>query len=103
MSAKPSFGFGDLSDIQPTAAAAVEPVGSIDHAAERLGFPSREAVVRRRRRQSEAPTDQLNIRAAIADINRFVEWCERERLSYREGFAELVALLEDKDAAPDRP
>jgi hypothetical protein len=92
-SAKPSFGFGDLSDIQPTAAAA-EPVGNIDRVAERRGFTSREAVVRRRRRQSEEPTDQLNIRAAIADINRFVEWCERQRFSYREGFAELVARIE---------
>jgi hypothetical protein len=91
-SAKPSFGFGDLSDIQPTAAA--EPVGNIDRIAERRGFLSREAVVRRRRRQCEEPTDQLNIRAAIADINRFVEWCERQRFSYREGFAELVRRIE---------
>ena len=75
---------------------AVAPV-AIDRARERLGFASREAAVRRRRRPPlEEPTDQINIRAAIADINRFVEWCERERLSYRKGFGRLVARL-DRD------
>jgi len=28
-----------------------------------------------------ARTDQLNLRAAIPDITRFVEWCERRRYS----------------------
>ena len=60
-----------------------------------LGFKSREGAMRRRRRQvSEEPTDQLNLRAAIPDINRFVEWCERNRYSYREGFAELVKRID---------
>jgi hypothetical protein len=93
---KPSFGFEGLSDIQPTPmpAPARQPVEQeIDRAAERLGFTSREAAVRRRRRQPEDPTDQLNIRAAIPDINRFVDWCEQNRYSYREGFAELVKLI----------
>jgi hypothetical protein len=99
---KPSFGFGslsDLADIKPSAApppAARRPE-AIDRAGEKLGFASREATVRRRRRPPlEEPTDQINIRAAIADINRFVEWCEKERLSYREGFSKLVAQL-DRD------
>ena len=94
---KPSFGFEGLSDIQPTPA----PVGreptirQVDEAADRLGFKSREGTMRRRRRQvSEEPTDQLNLRAAIPDINRFVEWCERNRYSYREGFAELVKRID---------
>ena len=63
----------------------------VDCAAERLGFTSRQAPLRRRKRQPlEEPVDQLNLRAAISDINKFVEWCERNRYSYREGFAELV-------------
>jgi hypothetical protein len=96
-SAKPSFGFEGLSDIQPTPAASRESAaGEVDRAGERLGFTSREAPVRRRRRQpSEEPTDQINIRASIADINAFVEWCERNRYSYREGFAELIRSLKD--------
>src|SRR5688572_29726054 len=96
-STKPSFGFEGLAEIQPTPA----PVGrepvirEIDQAADRLGFRSREGAMRRKRRQtSDEPTDQLNLRAAIPDINRFVEWCERNRYSYREGFAELVKLID---------
>lgn len=90
-SSKPKFGF-NVSDIQPGPV----PARDIDKVAERLGFQSREAApVRRRRRQgSEEPTDQINLRAEIIDINRFVEWCERERLSYREGFSRLVKLID---------
>ena len=111
---KPSFGFGDLSDIGPgrvthdpkptasppqeAARAHAQPkpdLSDVDRAAERIGFTSREAVVRRRKRAPvEGPVDQLNVRAAISDINRFVEWCERRRYSYREGFAELVRKIE---------
>lgn len=65
-----------------------------DRAAERHGFASRETTIRRRKRQPiEEPVDQINLRAAIADINRFIEWCEDNRYSYREGFAKLVKLL----------
>jgi hypothetical protein len=95
-SVKPSFGFEGLSDIQPAAPAGQGPlVRDIDKVGERLGFQSREAAVRRRKRQtSDEPTDQLNLRAAIPDINRFVEWCEENRYSYREGFSKLVALID---------
>jgi len=93
---KPSFGFEGLADIQPASTPSREPIPhDIDRAGERLGFTSREATVRRKRRQpNEEPTDQLNLRASIPDINRFVEWCERNRYSYREGFAELVKLID---------
>jgi hypothetical protein len=92
---KPSFGFGKLSEIQPSAPEPAEPVArEIDRVAEKLGFPSREVPTRRKRRIAvDEPTDQLNLRAAIADINVFVEWCERERMSYREGFGRLVAKI----------
>ena len=95
MTAKPSFGFGSLSDFQPVRSEVPAPTPrAVDQAADRLGFASREAVVRRRRRPPvEGPTDQINIRAAVADINRFVEWCERNRYSYREGFTELLKLI----------
>jgi hypothetical protein len=94
---KPSFGFESLSDIQPTPAPSGQGTipRQIDQVADRLGFTSREGAVRRKRRPaSDEPTDQLNLRAAIPDINRFVEWCERNRYSYREGFAELVKLID---------
>ena len=95
MNTKPSFGFGKLSEIQPSAPEPTAPVArGIDRVAEKLGFPSREVPTRRKRRIAvDEPTDQLNLRAAIADINVFVEWCERERMSYREGFGRLVAKI----------
>lgn len=59
-----------------------------------LGFPTREATVRRRAKRMEGPTDQINIRANIEDINAFVAWCEKNRFkSQREGFHELVKLI----------
>jgi hypothetical protein len=93
---KPSFGFGKLAEIHPTASEATPPVTrEIDRVAEKLGFPSREVPTRRKRRIAvDEPTDQLNLRAAITDINQFVEWCEAERMSYREGFGRLVAKIE---------
>jgi hypothetical protein len=96
MNTKPSFGFGKLADIQPSGPEPAAPVArEIDRVAEKLGFPSREAQPTRRKRRIavDEPTDQLNLRAAIADINVFVEWCERERMSYREGFGRLVAKI----------
>ncbi|WP_336490643.1 hypothetical protein [Methylobacterium nigriterrae] len=95
MNSKPSFGFGKLAEIQPSAPPASSPVTrEVDQVAEKLGFQSREVPARRKRRIAvDEPTDQLNLRAAIADINRFVEWCEAERMSYREGFGRLVAKI----------
>ena len=97
--ARPSFGFAGLADIapdrDPPAAEPAPDLREVDRVAERAGFTSRQATVRRRKRQPvEEPTDQLNLRAAIADINAFVEWCERNRYSYREGFGELVKLID---------
>jgi hypothetical protein len=31
---------------------------------------------------------------AVSDLDCFVEWCERNRYSYREGFGELVKLID---------
>ncbi len=93
---RPSFGFGNLADIEPGPRQPEPAVAAraVDQAAERLGFTSREPPLRRRKRViADEPTDQINVRAAISDINRFVEWCERERFSYREGFAELVKRI----------
>ncbi|TXM94341.1 hypothetical protein FV232_23510 [Methylobacterium sp. WL30] len=95
MNTKPSFGFGKLAEIHPSASEPATPVTrEIDRVAEKLGFPSREVPTRRKRRIAvDEPTDQLNLRAAITDINQFVEWCETERMSYREGFGRLVAMI----------
>lgn len=86
---KPSFGF---TDIEPQRSAVQR---QVDQAGERHGFVSREAPQRRKRRMGGSePTDQFNLRAAIADINTFVSWCERERISCREGFSRLVQAID---------
>ena len=126
---KPSFGFGALDDIEPREAkvtpgerpaargrSSAEPqpapakqsavlskgatsTRAADDAAAKLGFASREPLLRRRKRQPiEEPVEQINLRAAVADINVFVEWCENNRYSYREGFAELVKHIDSKVA-----
>lgn len=96
MNTKPSFGFGKLAEIHPTASETTKPITrETDRVAEKLGFPSREVPTRRKRRIAlDEPTDQLNLRATITDINQFVEWCEVERMSYREGFGRLVAKID---------
>jgi hypothetical protein len=52
----------------------------------------REAAEGARGREREHH-DQITIRASVSDLDRFGEWCERKRSSYREGFAELVKLI----------
>ncbi len=86
-----------LDEIQPDRPEDIPPRQELPKAqAEVLGFPSREPVVRRKRQASSGPTDQLNLRASIEDINAFVSWCERNRYSNREGFHELVKLIASK-------
>lgn len=58
---------------------------------------------RRLRRPIQYPsTEQFNLRARIEDINEFVDWCGRERLSYREGFARLMELWRQSEATRKR-
>jgi hypothetical protein len=37
----------------------------------------------------------MNIRASTSDLDRLVEWCERNRYSNRERFGELVKLIDE--------
>ncbi len=91
---KPSFGFGSLADIRPEQPAPEPVQREIDRVGEKLGFATREVPQRRKRRTgTDEPTDQLNLRATIADINRFVECAESERISYREAFGRLVRMI----------
>ncbi len=92
---KQNFGLDALSQIRPAGEVVRQASPEIDRAGERLGFQTREAPRRRKRMTAiPAPTDQLNLRAEIADIDRFIEWCEQNRFSYREGFAKLVRLID---------
>lgn len=86
------FGFGGLKGTRvpkPTP----EEEAALDRVGEAHGFVSREAIptVRRKRRIIDnEPTDQLNLRCSIRHINRFIAWCDEERITYRQGFQRLV-------------
>ena len=104
MTDKPNFGFNAgaaLAAINTEATQSESGTAGLresDRVAERLGFPSREIPTRRRKRQiADEPTDQINIRAAISDLNAFVEFCERNRLTYREGFGQLVKFTAEAE------
>jgi hypothetical protein len=90
----PRFGFDDIK-VTPEEGRAVS-TSEIDRMAERHGFLAREApeVALKRQRGSEDAVHQFTMRVRIKASNKFVAWCERERLTYREGFDRLVAMLD---------
>jgi hypothetical protein len=75
-------------------------ITQIDRIAERQGFTSREApeVAIKRQRGTERTVHQFTMRVAVKDSNAFVLWCEAERLSYREAFEQLVAMIPELKA-----
>ena len=48
---------------------------------------------RKRRRPVDEPTYSFTARVTVRAADRFIAWCEEERISYREGFERLVALI----------
>lgn len=86
-----NFGFGKLADIKPDTGS--EPVISdrkIDEIGERHGFVTREPVQKLTRRRPAEPSANLNIRPSITTFNRFLQFCERNRMSYPEALKELM-------------
>jgi hypothetical protein len=47
----------------------------------------------KRRRGTKAQLHNFTLRLDIDDATKFIRWCERERLAYREGFARLVGHI----------
>lgn len=47
----------------------------------------------KRRRGTTEQLHNFTMRLSINDAEKFIRWCEDERLSYREGFAKLVGLI----------
>jgi hypothetical protein len=100
MSARPSFfpGARAVADEPPSA----PPAREIDQVAERLGFIERAPpqVLQKRRRTVEEATHSFTARVSVRSANEFIAWCEREHLSYRQGFDHLMQLLAKN---PDEP
>jgi hypothetical protein len=96
-------GLATLADFRPSGAEvsiAPEqlPVRAI---AEAHGFTDRNPVVpRKRRKPVDEPTYSFTARVSVRAANRFIEWCEQERISYREGFDRLVDLIGKDQSSP---
>lgn len=77
-------------EVAPPAAPAARAI------AEAHGFVDRspQPTIRKRRRPAEEPTYSFTARVSVRSANAFIEWCECERMSYREGFDRLVAKIE---------
>src|ERR1700712_5428184 len=88
-------GLSSLADFRPNMTSPAEPEREARAIAEAHGFVERTPVVPRKRRKpvSEA-TYSFTARVSVRSANRFIEWCEQERLSYREGFDRLVVLID---------
>ena|SRR5215203_7546965 len=90
-------GLASLTDFRPQADAedpsrTAAPIRAI---AEAHGFVERNspAAPRKRRRPVDEPTYSFTARVTVRAADRFIAWCEEERISYREGFERLVALI----------
>lgn len=58
------------------------------------GFVRRDTVEQRNRKRVPAEAVRsFTTRVNTRDANAFIEWCDNERISYREGFGRMVALL----------
>lgn len=90
--------YNPFADLAPDAGAG-EPgaLATLTRASEGLGFGRRSApeVAVKRQRGTEKTVHQFTMRVAVASSNKFVLWCEKHRLSYREGFDRLVETLDD--------
>ena len=86
-----NLGFGKLADIKPDAEErSAIPDAKIDEIGERHGFVTREPVQKLSRRKPAEPSANLNIRPSITVFNRFVQFCEDNRMSYPEALKELM-------------
>jgi hypothetical protein len=98
---RPSF-FPDIS--APTESQQASPVTrEIDRVADRLGFVDRAqapTVLQKRCKTVEEATHSFTCRISVRSANGFISWCEREGLSYRQGFDHLMTLLTNY---PDEP
>ena len=87
-------GLTGLSDFHPSQTGEHEPPTAARAIAEAHGFVERNPqTVRKRRKPTEEPTYSFTARVSVRSANAFIEWCERERMSYREGFDRLVAKI----------
>ena len=90
-------GLAGLTEFRPTAATEPPAPATTRAIAEAHGFIDRNPMPltpRKRRRPVEEPTYSFTARVSVRSADAFIEWCERERMSYREGFDRLIAKID---------
>jgi hypothetical protein len=88
-------GLTSLADFRPSAAPEQMEPAPVRAIAEAHGFVERNPVTPRKRRKGvDEPTHSFTARVTVRSANAFIEWCEQERMSYREGFDRLVGLID---------
>jgi hypothetical protein len=94
MSKPTPAGLANLGDFKPSAPAPEDvPVVSRTAAAAH-GFVERDPPKPiKRRRASEEPTVSFTMRIDVSDQNDFIQWCDEQRLPYREGFKRIMAAV----------
>lgn len=94
MSKPTPAGLANLGDFKPAASAPEPPPVVSRTAAAAHGFVERDPPKPiKRRRASEEPTVSFTMRIDVSDQVDFIEWCDRERLPYREGFKRIMAAV----------
>ena len=94
MSRPTPAGLMGLSDFRPAQAPEPPSAPAARAIAEAHGFVERNPpTIRKRRKPTEEPIYSFTARVSVRSANAFIEWCERERMSYREGFDRLVAKI----------
>ena len=66
------------------------PDAKVDTIGERHGFVAREPIQKLTRRKPSEPSANLNIRPPVTTFNRFLQFCELNRMSYPEALKELM-------------
>jgi hypothetical protein len=93
-------GLSALSSIRPAAPESAPddtPLAAANRAlAQAHGFAPRDTVEQRNRRRAPAEAVRsFTTRVNTRDANAFIEWCDNERISYREGFGRMVRFFLD--------
>lgn len=93
-----------FADLEPEAlpvgeGSHIAPPTRFDRVSQELGFsrPSMPEVAVKRQRGTARTVHQFTMRVEVQASNRFVMWCEKHRLNYREAFNMLVDQLDRID------
>jgi hypothetical protein len=90
-----------LDDFRPMARPALIASEPVQAVAAAHGFQERDAaafIPRKRHRPVDTPMTSFTARVAVADANFFVDYAIEKRISYREAFSEMIALLREARA-----